>query len=71
MQSKIVDKEIEKKSEYPCLMKSINNGYVVLFTGHSNGIVVFSSFNYPIGHKSSCWDMTCFTFFNGTIELSN
>lgn len=71
MKSKIIEKEVEEKVEYPCLMKSKKHGHVILFTDLGNGVVVSSSDDYRIGQKSDFWDMACFEPFNGIIELSN
>lgn len=71
MQSKIIEKEVEKKAEYPCLMKSTKESLVVLFTGYGEGFVVWAGDGYSFFGESYDWDMACFEPFNGTIELSN
>ncbi len=75
MRSTLINKEEKAREiEYPCLMTAhtSSGSKVVLFTDKHCGIVVYSEGNHqPIGHYSEDWDMSCFTPFDGTIELSN
>lgn len=73
MKSKLVEKEVEKKAEYPCLMKSTKTKetLVVLFTGYGEGFVVWAEDSYSFLEGSCDWVMDYFEPFNGTIELSN
>lgn len=59
---------------YPCLMTahSSSGSKVVLFTNKHSGTVVYSlGKQQPIGYYSEAWEMSGFTPFDGTIELSN
>lgn len=71
MQSKIIEKEVEKKVEYSCLMKSKSYGQIVLFAAPGQGMVVVGSEAYTVGAYSVNWDTNCYDLFHGTIELSN
>lgn len=71
MQSKIVEKEVEKNVEYPCLMKSTEEDIVVLFTEKDKGTLLCKTAIYNAGEYSTDWDMEQFHPFNGSITLSN
>lgn len=76
MKSKIVEKEKEKKSKYPCLKESFESEggrMVVLFDRPKQGMVVYSTWSCgnPVGNYSWFWDESKFQLFEGKIELSN
>ena len=68
MKSKIVE---TKQGLYPCLMKSINYGFVVLFISDKKGVIVYTDNEFYVGRYGDAWDMTCFETYVGTVELSN
>ena len=70
MFAKIVKKSNDEQ-EYPCLMNSRIDEIVVLFTAHSNGVVVSGNLKYGIGYTSDEWIMSVFEIFNDKLELSN
>ena len=60
------------KESYPCLMQSINNDCIVLFSSYKYGTCISSgSSDNEIGETSSTWAMDLFVTFTGTITLSN
>ena len=72
MQTKIIEKEVEEKAEYPCLMIRKDQKFVVLFIYKSNGVVVHpGTSSWKLGESCQFFEMNYFTPFNGTIELSN
>jgi len=74
MESVIKTNDLEGEIKYPCLMTAhINFGaIVVLFKEQNYGTVVYSERRgQPIGHYSEAWNMSGFTPFDGTIQLTN
>lgn len=55
--------------KFPCLMTT-NGGHIFLMMKYGCGVVIKS---YPgeFGGYSEDWDMSQFTLFKGTVELSN
>lgn len=69
---KAVVNEIEKKeTDFPKLMKA-DSGDVVFFDTLESGVLVSSiRMGEDIGYYSTCWDMSEFQDFHGTVTLSN
>ena len=66
--------DLKGEIKYPMLMAahSSSGSIVVLFHNECYGTVVYSEREQqPVGHYSKVWDMSGFTPFDGTIELSN
>lgn len=62
----------KKKQNYPKLMISNDNDFVVLFTDRGHGFVVHSSKgDREIGFVSVDWNMNIFEDFNGDLTLRN
>ncbi len=71
MKSVIKDGITEVKG-YPKLMANDDLSRIVLMTSYGVGIVVRDTNGvHGIGEHIKDWAMTCFTDFNGTVELSN
>ena len=75
MRSTLINKEEKvREIKYPCLMAAHSSfgSKVVLFTDKHCGVVVYREGKHqPIGYYSEAWEMSGFTPFDGTIELSN
>ena len=66
--------DLKGEIKYPMLMTahSYLGTIVVLFHDECCGTIVYSEIKeHPIGYYSKSWDMSGFTPFDGTIELSN
>lgn len=61
----------EKEITYPCLMKSIHNGIIVLFTDKNTGMQVSGQGAYHMGYHSQGWLSRSFIPFTGTVTLKN
>ncbi len=61
-----------QQTTFPKLMQT-QKGLVVLMTSTNCGTVVASKEDedHPVGYHSSCWHSSCFTDFNGVVELIN
>lgn len=72
MKVEVNQKEVEPKSEYPCL-KISNTKLIILFTSSKTGIVIQPDKNglYTVGEYGIDWIESKFTPFTGTITLSN
>lgn len=55
--------------KFPCLMIT-KDGYIFWMLKYGCGVVVKHSF-LDLGEYQEYWDMSQFTPFNGTVELSN
>jgi hypothetical protein len=79
MKSKIIEKEkVSDKSVYPRLMEyrpqEFDAQMVVFATSNKSGVVVYSSYKFPLGDIINCnnfGDTRIWQQFEGTIELSN
>lgn len=72
LKSEMVSAAEKPVPKFPKLMKSIEAGYVVLFSSPEHGIVVYSPLVSPaIGHNSTHWRMDKFQDFYGTITLTS
>lgn len=63
-----------KSPEYPCLKEftGVHGKFVVLFTTPYKGVVVSSTNpNRPVGDGGDTWIKGDFSYFTGTVELSN
>lgn len=58
-------------AEYPKLMISREDGAIVLFMGHEEGVCLRAGRDEDIGEYSEVWDMSAFSDFDGSITLSN
>ena len=56
--------------KYPCLMKSVVSGSIMLFTKHGEGIVIKSSHNEE-GEFDKDWCMDSFKLFKGSVTIEN
>jgi len=76
MKSKIVS-TLCMKYKYPVMMTANSNiallrELVVLFYADKTGVVLHStSDKYPVGYWSDDWDMSCFEFSTGIVQLRN
>lgn len=67
----------EPEINYPCLMRSVHDGFVVLFNSKGAGTVVSlptdGSVGYSLGYYISTWCMDSFALLseNYIIELQN
>jgi len=57
---------------FPCLMKSIHNGLILLATGeHRRSLIGVSVHGGIVGTFSKEWDASAFEPYNGKITLEN
>ena len=71
MKTEIIKNNIKKEIEYPCLMKSKGNEYIILMTEERCGTVLNKNIYHKIGYTSNVWSMEAFIPFNGKLQLSN
>ena len=58
--------------KYPCLMRNMYNGRIVLFSKDRVGVVLYSgSSPLPVGYYSDSWEMHIFEPFKGRLILEN
>jgi len=62
---KVTVKEKEEVIEYPCLMRGVSSGIIVLMIGDRQGVDLSKS------HYSDTWKMEKFEKFEGEITLKN
>ena len=77
MKSELTEREVEKRDEFPKLMKTPNSKTVVLFLNSYTGMVVYkeknSSYcrNRQIGYYSFNWHIDEFIDYEGILTLQN
>lgn len=69
MESKVTSVRSEA-ANYPCLMHSIRNKAIILFTSQGTGTVVSADESDYLGKHSRNWDMSRFEPFHGAVELT-
>lgn len=69
MKVTVKDSPIGDNVKFPCLMVT-NDGYIVWMLKYECGVILKHD-GWTIGDYSENWDMSQFTPFNGTVELSN
>lgn len=71
MKVEINETKSQGEVKYPCIMKGVITGAIVLFIDECEGMALNDTQNYRIGHFSKNWSMIHFAPFNGSITLSN
>ena len=68
----VTDKDEQKASSYPRIMRVIETGIIVLFQSRTSGTVVHTTdhrYALPFGHYASCWNMSSFEPFHGSVTI--
>ena len=74
MQSRYIKGKSSSEYSYPVLLQSEDKTLVVLFHSAKCGTVVHNgskNLGWSVGEYASTFIMSCFSYFDGTIELSN
>lgn len=66
----VVKNSSQKAIKFPKLMGA-KDGTVVLFWSSNRGMQITHGSDGYIGHHTSCWDMSKFEDFHGSVTLSN
>ena len=68
----VTDKDKQKESSYPRIMRVVETGILVLFQSHTSGTVVHTTdhrYALPVGHYSTSWNMSFFEPFHGSVTI--
>lgn len=75
MAIKSTEKKTKNNPSFPCLMKSKNDGTIILATKKTEyyitGTVLVDNRGYGVGYYSEEWNLTSFGFYFGELTVAN